>query len=241
VTVAALSTPVWGTPSRLPGLFAQATSLPLPAADTHGGLCALCGDYVAERVSWRPGANWTAASSQAAPHEPAVCRGCALLLGDSPVPAKSGRPLRWTFFSIAASGGNGGGAEARWWSKAEKPAIRRWLLDAAAADGGRAVCVADGGKKHLAYLTPVCEGMLWARFDDHLVPVDDEFRELLGCCDRLVAEKVRRAEITSGAISVSGWSRLSPGARAAWQRVRVGEPCRLLLAVWLAGHTGETS
>lgn len=150
--------------STLPQLFASAWRGDLAEPNTEPGPCELCGAVGVTRVKWRPQPNWTAQDTHAYPGAGAICLGCDLLVrGKSPeVSGRSGRPLRWTLFTIAATSDGGCG----WMLKDRKREIADWITRP-----GAAVSVADGGQKHTAYMVPGPgpDGTITAALDGRVV------------------------------------------------------------------------
>lgn len=127
-----------------PALWAaawRAEGRDLPAA-AGVATCELCG-HDGPAVPWTPPSSWTAHSTHAVPGVGTVCQGCALLLGPSPDTSTSGRPLRWTLYTLATDS-----HRCEWMLKDQAARI------AARISEGWSVSVADQGKRHIAYLAP---------------------------------------------------------------------------------------
>lgn len=214
-----------------PPLFAAGYPGELPAPDVEVGPCELCGHH-GERVGWRAKANWTAFSTHAYPGVGAVCQGCALLVEGGPTVNERGRVLRWTLYSLATDG-----AGSVWALKDGKREIRGWL------DRGMSVSVADGGKKHVAYLAPVAvAGRVVCAIDGERVDVSvADWAELAakveGCYRAGAAKRVLvTGRLDHRAVRAVGFA-TAAGARRVL--ARWAGSAELRLAVWLAQHDDE--
>lgn len=215
-----------------PALFAAAWAAQggeLPACDPDLGVgpCELCG-YHGLRVAWRPKSNWTAYDTHAYPGEGAVCLGCALLLDGGPEVNERGRARRWTLYTLATDGDS----QCGWALKDDKPRIARWIED------GWSVSVADGGKKHVAYMAPVAvPGRVVCAIDGEPVDVSrDDWQHLRAVVNDAYAAGVPKRSLEAGALTHNDIRRL--GLARAREMARELAPWRgtsvLRLGVWLA-------
>lgn len=205
---------------------AQGGALPAADPDLGPGQCELCG-AVAPRVPWRPKSNWTAFDTHAYPGAGAICIGCALLLDGGPEVNEAGRAKRWTLYTLACDGRSAG-----WALKNAKPQIAAWI------DNGWSVSVADGGKKHVAYLAPLAvPGRVVCAIDGELVDAArGDWQELRALVDAAYQAGVPKRSLAAGALTHDDirrlglqWARSVQDGLAAWCGTSV-----LRLAVWLA-------